>query len=197
VLEQRGDHACSEWNDQGCLFGGRSERNDCGGNTATGWCQATTAMRMVAATRPFRYTLGWALFLLLSVFDCMAMESQCCLVCKYYNDSQCIATSPLELLFFISFLTQIFFLFLIWCYLLHRISYFGCSKHHVQFSLMLHVTIILVCFTLVVPSLTPSPASTHPPQHHQLPAAYTIIPAPPPYWKIHFLPVMTWRKNWV
>ena len=39
----------------------------------------------------------------------MAMESQCCLVCKYYNDSQCIATSPLELLFFISFLTQIFF----------------------------------------------------------------------------------------
>ena len=75
-------------------------------NTATGWCQATTAMRMVAATRPFRYTLGWALFLLLSVFDCMAMESQCCLVCKYYNDSQCIATSPLELLFFISFLTQ-------------------------------------------------------------------------------------------
>ena len=90
-----------------------------------------------------------------------------------------------------------FFLFLIWCYLLHRISYFGCSKHHVQFSLMLHVTIILVCFTLVVPSLTPSPASTHPPQHHQLPAAYTIIPAPPPYWKIHFLPVMTWRKNWV
>ncbi len=29
------------------------ERNDCGGNTASYWCQATTAMRMVAATRPF------------------------------------------------------------------------------------------------------------------------------------------------
>ena len=123
-------------------------------NTATGWCQATTAMRMVAATRPFRYTLGWALFLLLSVFDCMAMESQCCLVCKYYNDSQCIATSPLELLFFISFLTQIFFYFSFDATLLHRISYFGCSKHHVQFSLTLHVvTIILVCFTFVVPFL--------------------------------------------
>ena len=37
MLEQRGDHACSEWNDQGCLFGGwAAERNDCGGNTATG-----------------------------------------------------------------------------------------------------------------------------------------------------------------
>ena len=28
-------------------------------------------------------------------------------------------------------------------------SYSGCSKHHVQFSLKLYVTIILVCFTLV------------------------------------------------
>ena len=22
-MEQRGNHACTEWNDQGCLFGGR------------------------------------------------------------------------------------------------------------------------------------------------------------------------------
>ena len=33
MLEQPGDHARSEWNDQGCLFGWR---NACGGNTATG-----------------------------------------------------------------------------------------------------------------------------------------------------------------
>ena len=46
-----------------------------------------------------------------------------------------------------------YFLFLIRCYLLHRISYFGCSKHQVQFSLILHVTIILVCFMLVVSPL--------------------------------------------
>jgi len=50
VLEQRGDHACSEWNDQGCLFGGR-RNDDCGENTATGVRLATTAMRMVAETR--------------------------------------------------------------------------------------------------------------------------------------------------
>ena len=30
-----------------------AERNDCGGNTATGVRLATTAMRMVAETRPF------------------------------------------------------------------------------------------------------------------------------------------------
>ena len=26
MLEQRGDHACSEWNDQGCLFGASTGR---------------------------------------------------------------------------------------------------------------------------------------------------------------------------
>ena len=65
-----------------------AERNDCGGNTATG----VTAMRMVAETRPFTLhnDVGqdWVqLSLLISVFDCVVMESQCCLVCKYYNDS--------------------------------------------------------------------------------------------------------------
>ena len=62
MLEQRGDHACSEWNDQGCLFGGRSERNDCGGNTATGWCQATTAMRMVAEIQTVQVYIGLSSF---------------------------------------------------------------------------------------------------------------------------------------
>ena len=33
VLDQPGDHTCTEWNDQGCLFFGR---NDCSGKTATG-----------------------------------------------------------------------------------------------------------------------------------------------------------------
>ena len=77
------------------------------------------------------------------------------------NVAWCVSTTMIHnayvsigtlIFYFISNPKQ-FFLFLIWCYLLHRISYFGCSKHHVQFSLMLHVTIILVCFTLVVPSL--------------------------------------------
>ena len=40
-----------------------------------------------------------------------------------------------------------------------RISYFGCSKHHVQFSFMLQVTIILFCFTRVVPFLCMLPGT--------------------------------------
>ena len=95
---------------------------------------------------------GWAFFLLLSVFDCIwwwKVNVACVSTTMIHNAYVSIRTL---IFYFISNPKQ-FFLFLIWCYLLHRISYFGCSKHHVQFSLMLHVTIILVCFTLVVPSL--------------------------------------------
>ena len=48
MLEQAGDHARSEWNDQGCLVGGRMT---VGGRTASNLGQATTEMFMVAATR--------------------------------------------------------------------------------------------------------------------------------------------------
>ena len=51
--------------------------------------------------------------------------------------------------FFISNPKQ-FFLVHIWLYLLPCITYFGCCKHHVQFLLILNVTIILMCFVLVV-----------------------------------------------
>ena len=139
-------------------------------NTATGWCQATTAMRMVAATRPFRYTLGWALFLLLSVFDCMAMESQCCLVCKYFNDSQCIATSPLELLFFISFLTQIFFsishlMLLITSHFILWLLQTSCSIF-IDVACYKHSLVFYACCTIsnsitsIHPSTTTSPTSS-------------------------------------
>ena len=153
MLVQRGDHACSEWNDQGCLFGGR--RNGCGGNTATGVTRLLQRFSRLQQPDHLRYimmqiSIWFSFFLLIcfvSLFDGM-MESHCCL-CKCYNAYVSIET---PIFYFISNAKQ-FFLFLIWHYLLHRILYFGCSKHHVQFSLMLHVTIILVCFTLVVPFL--------------------------------------------
>ena len=48
MLDQPGDHACSEWNDQDCLVGVMTV----GGSTPANWlCQATTAMCMVAVTR--------------------------------------------------------------------------------------------------------------------------------------------------
>ena len=50
MLEQRGDHTCSEWNDQGCLFGGRRGMNVA--EILLLVSDATTAMRMAAATRP-------------------------------------------------------------------------------------------------------------------------------------------------
>jgi hypothetical protein len=84
-----------------------------------------------------------------------AIHAQGCLM-KYLvattmNHNACVSIET-PIFYFITHPKQ-FFLFLIWCNLLHRISYFGCSEHHVQFSLMLPVvTIILVCFTLVVPS---------------------------------------------
>ncbi len=87
------------------LFGGRNE--DCGRKDCN-LCQATRAMGMVATTRSSTWNnnagLHWLqLFSLLSVFDCVVMESQCCLW-KYYNVT--MYTSPWKLLFFTSFLTQ-------------------------------------------------------------------------------------------
>ena len=121
------------------------------------WCQATTAMRMVAATRPLTLNndagLHWVelffFFFRSSIVWWWKVNVACVSTTMIHNAYVSIGTL---IFYFISNPKQ-FFLFLIWCYLLHRISYFGCSKHHVQFSLMLHVTIILVCFTLVVPSL--------------------------------------------
>ncbi len=79
------------------------------------------------------------------------MERNFCL-CKCYNAYISIETP----IFLISFLTQNNFFYFSFdaTYYIAAISYFGCSKHHVQFSLMLHaVTIILMRFTLVVPFL--------------------------------------------
>ena len=120
------------------------------------WCQATTAMRMVAATRSLMLNndagLHWVelffFFFRSSIVWWWKVNVACVSTTMIHNAYVSIRTL---IFYFISNPKQ-FFLFLIWCYLLHRISYFGCSKHHVQFSLMLHVTIILVCFTLVVPS---------------------------------------------
>ena len=60
------------------------------------WCQATTAMRMVAATRPFTLHndagLNWVqhfFFFFRSSIVWWWKVKQCCL-CKYYNDSQCM-----------------------------------------------------------------------------------------------------------
>ena len=138
-----------------CLVGGGEEwlwRKYCY------WCQATTAMRMVAETRPFTLHNDAGLHWVQLFF--FFFRSSIVWWWKV-NVAWCVSTTMIHnayisigtlIFYFISNPKQ-FFLFLIWCYLLHRISYFGCSKHHVQFSLMLHVTIILVCFTLVVPSL--------------------------------------------
>ena len=112
MLEQRGDHACSEWNDQGCLFGGQrrgmtvaeilllvsgyySDAHGCSNQT----------IQVYIGLSSFSSSFGLRLY-----GDGKSMLAAWC-GCKYYNDSQCIATSPLELLFFISFLTQIFFYF--------------------------------------------------------------------------------------
>ena len=153
MLEQRGDHACSEWNDQGCLFGGRrgmtvaeilllvsgyySDAHGCSNQT-------------IDAKQRCRSTLGWAFFFFRSsIVWWWKVNVACVSTTMIHNAYVSIGTL---IFYFISNPKQ-FFLFLIWCYLLRRISYFGCSKHHVQFSLMLRVvTIILVCFTLVVPS---------------------------------------------
>jgi hypothetical protein len=82
-------------------------------------------------------------------------------LCGDGNSIACVSTTMSQCIhlhwnsYFLNFIfnPKQFFLFLIWRYSLHCISYFGCSKHHVKFSLMLHVTIILMYFTLVVPSL--------------------------------------------
>ena len=48
MLEQRGDHACSECNDQVCLFGGQ-------------W-RGMTVAEMVAETRPFKVYIVFSFF---------------------------------------------------------------------------------------------------------------------------------------
>ena len=156
MLEQRGDHACSEWNDQGCLFGGRSERNDCGGILLLAGVRLL--QRCAWLQQPDHSGIHWVelffFFFRSSIVWRWKVNVAWC-VSTSYNDSQCIATSPLELLFFISFLTQIFFFYFSFdaTYYIAFHTLVAPAKHHVQFSLMLHVTIILVCFTLVVPSL--------------------------------------------
>ena len=118
---------------------------------------ATTEMFMVAATRSssllhhdadFNWVELFLLICFISLFDGV-MESHCCL-CKCYNAYVSTETA----IFYCTSNPKQYLLFLVWRYLFHCISYFGCrSKHHLQFSLMLHVTIILVCFMLVVPFL--------------------------------------------
>ena len=92
MLEQPGDHACSEWNGMIRVVWWEEWlwRKDCY------WCQAATAMWMVAATRSstLHNDAGLNLFLLFSfLFRFLIVwwwkVKQCCL-CKYYNDSQCM-----------------------------------------------------------------------------------------------------------
>jgi hypothetical protein len=137
------------------LFGGR--KNDCGRKDCKqlGQPSSTTAIFMVATTRSstLHNDAGqhWV-ELFSSSFGLRLCGDGNSIACVSTTMSQCIHLHW-NSYFLLHFWPKTIFLFLIWCYLLHPISYFGCSKNYVQFSLMLHFTIILVCFMLVVPSL--------------------------------------------
>ena len=77
----------------------------------------------------------------------------CSLIVWWKVNVACVSNkmhlSPLKLKFFTSFPNKKIFSISF----LHCISYFGCSKHHVQFFLILHDIIILVCLTIVLPFL--------------------------------------------
>ena len=90
--------------------------------------------------------MGSAFFLLLSIFDCVVIESQCRL-CKYcYNVT--IHMSPLKLLFFTSLLTQNnFFSHLMILFTLHNILWLpvdvACHNHsrlfHACFTIFMYI----------------------------------------------------------
>jgi hypothetical protein len=143
-----------EWS--GLLVWWAAERNDCSGNTASGvrlilqrctWLQQPDHLRYITIQVYIGFSFFSSSFGLRLCGDGKSSNVACVSTTMIHNAYVSIET---PIFYFISNPIQ-FFLFLIWCNLLHRISYFGCSKHHVQFSLMLHVvvTTILVCFTLV------------------------------------------------
>ena len=147
ILNQNG---LESWNDdQGCLVGGT---RTVGGKTATcvrllqrcAWLQQADHLRYITMQVKIGFSFPF-LFRSSIVWWCKVNVACWCVSTTMIHNAY-ISIGTL-IFYFISNPKQ-FFLFLIWRYLLHRISYFGCSTHHVQFALMLHVTIILVCFTL-------------------------------------------------
>ena len=148
MLAQNG----TEWNDQGCsVVGGTTTVG--GRSVATGgtcvrlqlysWLQQQDHLHNITMQISIA---GLSFFLLIPLlFDGVMMASQCCM-CKHYN--ACGVSLENQYFYFISKPKQLF-LFLNWHCLLNYMSYFGCSKHHVPFSLKLYVTTILMCFMLV------------------------------------------------
>jgi hypothetical protein len=119
-------------------------------------CQASTAMCMVAASRSSTLHDD-------ADFNCVQLFSFYfgLWLCGDGNSIACVSiynvtmhTSPLKLLFFTSFLTQnnfFYFSFDATYYIEFHTSV--APNIMFNFSLMLHVKIILMCFTLVVPFL--------------------------------------------
>ena len=93
MLEQPGDHACSEWNgiewnDQGCLVRGMTV----GGRTAT----CVRLLRLCASLQQpdclhyitMQISIVFSFFLLfciISLFDCMMLEQNQFCLCKFYK----------------------------------------------------------------------------------------------------------------